>query len=132
MPGRRVLHAHVEHWADIGLPVWKKITGRSDDMLVIRGVNVFPTQVEELILNERELVPHYQLEITRPKILDEMTVLVERSPAFGSADGEAAGARLAHRVKSMIGVTADVRVVAPGTIERSLGKAKRVIDKRPK
>ena len=110
----------------------EKITGRSDDMLIIRGVNVFPTQIEELILNERELVPHYQLEITRPKNLDEMTVLVERSPAIGSADGDAAGARLGHMVKSMIGVTAEVRVVAPGTIERSLGKAKRVIDKRSK
>ena len=110
----------------------EKITGRSDDMLIIRGVNVFPTQIEELILNERELVPHYQLEITRPKNLDEMTVLVERSPACGSADGDAAGVRLGHMVKSMIGVTAEVRVVAPGTIERSLGKAKRVIDKRLK
>ena len=110
----------------------EKITGRSDDMLIIRGVNVFPTQIEELILKEPELVPHYQLEITRPKNLDEMAVLVERSPAVGSADGDAAGVRLAHMVKSMIGVTAEVRVVPPGMIERSLGKAKRVVDKRPK
>jgi len=110
----------------------EKITGRSDDMLIIRGVNVFPTQIEELILKERELVPHYQIEITRPKSLDEMTVLVERSASFGAADGEAAGAKLAHMVKSMIGVTAEVRVVPPGMIERSLGKAKRVVDKRPK
>ncbi|HSQ11335.1 MAG TPA: phenylacetate--CoA ligase PaaK, partial [Burkholderiaceae bacterium] len=78
----------------------EKITGRSDDMLIIRGVNVFPTQIEELILKEAELVPHYQLEITRPKNLDEMAVLVERSPAIGGADGDAAGARLAHMVKS--------------------------------
>ena len=62
----------------------EKITGRSDDMLIIRGVNVFPTQIEELILKEHELAPHYQLEITRPKNLDEMTVLVERSPAVGA------------------------------------------------
>ncbi len=110
----------------------QKITGRSDDMLIIRGVNVFPTQVEELILKQPELVPHYQLEITRPKNLDEMAVVVERSPGAGPADGEAAGVRLAHLIKSMIGVTADVRVVAPATIERSLGKAKRVIDRRPK
>ena len=110
----------------------EKITGRSDDMLIIRGVNVFPTQIEELILKEAELVPHYQLEITRPKNLDEMAVLVERSPAVGGADGDAAGTRLAHMVKSMIGVTAEVRVVPPGMIERSLGKAKRVVDKRPK
>jgi len=110
----------------------EKITGRSDDMLIIRGVNVFPTQIEELILGQPELVPHYQLEITRPHSLDEMTVLVERSPAFGSAQGDTAGARLAHLVKSMIGVTAEVRVVAPGSIERSVGKARRVVDKRPK
>src|SRR5436190_6267649 len=110
----------------------EKITGRSDDMLIIRGVNVFPTQIEELILKAPELVPHYQLEITRPKNLDEMAVLVERSPAVGAADGERAGAKLAHMVKSMIGVTAEVRVVAPGIIERSMGKAKRVVDKRSK
>ena len=110
----------------------EKITGRSDDMLIIRGVNVFPTQIEELILKDHALAPHYQLEITRPKNLDEMAVLVERSPAAGTADGEAAGAKLAHLIKSMIGVTADVRVVPPGRIERSLGKAKRVVDKRPK
>jgi len=110
----------------------EKITGRSDDMLIIRGVNVFPTQIEELILKHPELVPHYQLEITRPKNLDEMAVLVERSPAVGSAEGDAAGTRLAHLVKSLVGVTAEVRVVPPGMIERSLGKAKRVVDKRPK
>jgi phenylacetate-CoA ligase len=110
----------------------EKITGRSDDMLIIRGVNVFPTQVEELILKQPELVAHYQLEITRPKTLDEMAVVVERSPGSGSADGEAAGHRLAHLIKSLIGVTAEVRVVPPSTIERSLGKAKRVVDRRPK
>jgi phenylacetate-CoA ligase len=110
----------------------EKITGRSDDMLIIRGVNVFPTQVEELILREEVLAPHYQIEVTRPQQLDEMAVLVERSPAAGSADAEAAGVRLAHLVKAMIGVTAEVRVLPPGGIERSLGKAKRVVDKRPK
>jgi len=110
----------------------EKITGRSDDMLIIRGVNVFPTQVEELILKEDALEPHYQLEITRPGNLDEMAVVVERSPAAGAVDGDAAGRKLAHLIKSLIGVTADVRVVAPGSIERSLGKAKRVLDKRPK
>jgi phenylacetate-CoA ligase len=101
-------------------------------MLIIRGVNVFPTQIEELILNDRALEPHYQLEITRPRNLDELTVVVERSPAAGSADGDTAGVKLAHHIKSMIGVTAEVRVVAPGGVERSLGKARRVVDKRPK
>jgi phenylacetate-CoA ligase len=110
----------------------EKITGRSDDMLIIRGVNVFPTQIEELILKDRVLEPHYQLEITRPGNLDELAVLVERSPASGSTDGESAGAKLAHHIKALIGVTAEVRVVAPGGIERSLGKARRVVDKRPK
>ena len=110
----------------------EKITGRSDDMMIIRGVNVFPTQVEELMLREPELAPHYQIEITRPGALDEMTVLVERSPAAGSMDGEAAGKRLAHHIKSLIGVSAAVKVLAPGGVERSLGKAKRIVDKRPK
>ncbi|HSS70265.1 MAG TPA: phenylacetate--CoA ligase PaaK [Casimicrobiaceae bacterium] len=110
----------------------EKITGRSDDMLIIRGVNLFPTQIEELILKQEALAPHYQLEITRPKALDELTVLVERAPGAGSADGDAAGTKLAHLVKSLIGVTAEVRVVQSGGIERSVGKAKRVVDKRPK
>ena len=110
----------------------EKITGRSDDMMIIRGVNVFPTQIEELILKDAMLAPHYQLEITRPGNLDELTVMVERVPAAGSVDGNAAGTRLAHHIKSMIGVTAEVRVAAPGSIERSLGKARRIVDKRPK
>ncbi|MDE2360589.1 MAG: AMP-binding protein, partial [Betaproteobacteria bacterium] len=108
----------------------EKITGRSDDMMIIRGVNVFPTQIEELILRDPMLAPHYQVEITRPGSLDEMTILVERAPAVGSADGAAAGERLAHRVKSLIGVSAAVRVLQSGGIERSVGKARRVVDKR--
>jgi phenylacetate-CoA ligase len=110
----------------------EKITGRSDDMLIIRGVNLFPTQVEELILKQEALAPHYQLEIARPKSLDELTVLVERAPNAGAADGDAAAAKLAHLIKSLIGVTAEVRVLQSGGIERSIGKAKRVVDKRPK
>ncbi|MGE5170774.1 MAG: phenylacetate--CoA ligase PaaK [Rudaea sp.] len=108
----------------------EKITGRSDDMMIIRGVNVFPTQIEELILEDPVLAPHYQVEITRPAHLDEMTVLVERAPAAGGADADAAGARLAKRIKNLIGVSAAVRVMQVGGIERSLGKAKRVVDKR--
>src|SRR5213078_1172656 len=110
----------------------EKITGRSDDMLIIRGVNVFPTQIEELILKHAALAPHYQLEVTRPKNLDELAVLVERAPGAGGADGDAAGAKLAQLVKSLIGITAEVRVVQSGGIERSIGKAKRVVDKRPR
>ncbi len=110
----------------------EKITGRSDDMLIIRGVNVFPTQIEELILKHAALAPHYQLEVTRPTVLDELTILVERAPGAGGADGDAAGAQLAHLVKSLIVITAEVRVVQSGGIERSIGKAKRVVDKRPR
>jgi len=108
----------------------EKITGRSDDMMIIRGVNVFPTQIEELILRDPALAPHYQVEITRPKNLDELAINVERAPDAGSADAEAAGKRLAEHVKSLIGVTAAVHVKPPGGIERSLGKARRVVDKR--
>jgi phenylacetate-CoA ligase len=108
----------------------EKITGRSDDMLIIRGVNVFPTQVEELILRQPALAPHYQLEITRPRSLDELTILVERAPGADAVDGDAAGKALAHLVKNLVGVTAAVRVVPCGGIERSLGKAKRIVDKR--
>ena len=108
-----------------------KITGRSDDMLIIRGVNVFPTQVEELILRDPALAPHYQIEVARPRTLDEMTVLVERAAAAGAADAEAAGERLARRIKGLVGVSCAVSVLASGAIERSLGKAKRVVDKRP-
>jgi len=110
----------------------EKITGRSDDMMIIRGVNVFPTQIEELMLRDASLAPHYQIHITRPKNLDEMTVLVERVASIGSVDGDAAGKRLAHNIKSLVGVSAEVKVLPPGGIERSLGKAKRVVDKRPK
>jgi phenylacetate-CoA ligase len=108
----------------------EKITGRSDDMMIIRGVNVFPTQIEELILRDAMLAPHYQVEITRPRNLDEMTVLVERSPSAGGVDADAAGARLAQRIKNLIGVSCEVRVTQVGGVERSLGKAKRVVDKR--
>ena len=110
----------------------EKITGRSDDMLIIRGVNIFPTQIEELILRDIALAPHYQLEITRPTSLDELTILVECAAAASWAEGDAAGARLAHWIKNTIGVTAEVRVVQCGAIERSTGKARRVVDKRPK
>ncbi|HKN08038.1 MAG TPA: phenylacetate--CoA ligase, partial [Pseudomonadota bacterium] len=87
---------------------------------------------EELILAQPALAPHYQLHVERPGNLDELTVHVERAQGAGGADGDAAGARLAHQVKSRIGVSVDVRVVESGGIERSAGKAKRVIDKRPK
>jgi len=113
----------------------EKITGRSDDMLIIRGVNVFPTQVEELILKQPELTPHYTLEITRPANLDEMTVHVEMGTDLANAAQEqrhAAAQKLEHNIKSYIGVSTTVRLALPGGVERSIGKAKRILDKRPK
>jgi phenylacetate-CoA ligase len=108
----------------------QKITGRSDDMMIIRGVNVFPTQIEELILQQPALAPHYYCEITRPQHLDELKVYVEAQPGFDdSADSVKT---LEHHIKSYIGVSAAVQLVAPGGIERSLGKARRILDKRPK
>jgi phenylacetate-CoA ligase len=108
----------------------QKITGRCDDMIIIRGVNVFPTQIEELILRDPMLAPHYQVEIARPRNLDEITVLVEPASAVGATDADAAGQQLAQRIKDLVGVSCAVRVVQSGGIERSLGKAKRVVDKR--
>jgi phenylacetate-CoA ligase len=107
----------------------EKITGRSDDMLIIRGVNVFPTQVEELILKQKELSPHYVMELSQEGPLDHLTVVVELAP--GAADPKSA-ASLQSAIKAYVGVTADVKLAPGGTIERSSGKAKRVIDKRPK
>ncbi len=112
-----------------------KITGRSDDMLIIRGVNVFPSQIEELILKLPKLAPHYVLEVSRPGHMDELDVLVEMKPEFAqapAADQEAAAKELQHHVKSYIGVSTTVRIVGQGGIERSIGKARRIIDKRPK
>lgn len=108
----------------------EKITGRSDDMLIVRGVNLFPTQVEELVLGIADLAGHYQIELSREGRLDCMVVRVEgRAEAFAATD---AGTVLARRIKERIGVSATVEVVAPGGIERSLGKARRVIDRRPR
>jgi phenylacetate-CoA ligase len=110
----------------------QKITGRSDDMLIIRGVNVFPTQIEELLLKVPALAPHYQIEITRPDKLDEIAVLVEMKPEHAHADTRAPAKALEQAIKTMVGVSAQVRVEAQGAVERSIGKAKRVVDKRPK
>jgi len=109
----------------------ERIHGRSDDMLIIRGVNVFPTQIEAALAREERLAPHYVLELRREGALDALDVLVEtRIGAEGDA-AELAG-RAEHLIKAYVGVTTNVRVVLPGAIERSQGKAKRVIDLRPK
>jgi phenylacetate-CoA ligase len=111
----------------------EKVTGRSDDMLIVRGVNLFPTQIEELILADARLAPHYVLELRRERRLDELTVVAEAKEdaaalvvRTGTADD------LERRIKSSIGLSATVRVLEPGKLERSLGKARRIVDLRSK
>jgi phenylacetate-CoA ligase len=104
----------------------ERVTGRSDDMIVLRGVNVFPSQIEALILQDAWLAPHYVLELRRQTRLDSMTVRVE-SRDGGGHDG---GAALARRIKTVLGVSVRVEVAEAGSIERSAGKAKRILDLR--
>ena len=111
----------------------EKVTGRSDDMMIVRGVNVFPTQIEEKLLTIPALSVHYQIILTREGRMDEMEIQVEARPeANDSIVRKADAARLEQIVKDTIGITAKVRVLDPGSIERSVGKAKRIIDRRPK
>jgi phenylacetate-CoA ligase len=110
----------------------EKITGRTDDMIILRGVNLFPTQIEELILRTPALSPHFQLRLTRPGRMDKMDVLVERRGDASAAAGEQGGRQLQRFVKNIIGVSVQVQVQAPDTIERSLGKMRRIIDDRPR
>ncbi len=108
-----------------------KIVGRSDDMLIIRGVNVFPTQIEELVLKQGQLSGQYQLVVSRSGSLDELQVLVELQPDHARAGRDQVAAELQSRIKTLVGVSATVSVGAPDSIERTLvGKARRVIDKR--
>jgi len=113
-----------------------RVTGRSDDMLIIRGVNVFPSQIEELLLKQSELAPHYVLEVRREGHLDDLDVLVERRAGsavpLSVATITAIEQDMERQIKGYIGVTTRVRVVDPGTVQRSQGKAVRVIDKRPR
>jgi phenylacetate-CoA ligase len=108
----------------------EKVTGRSDDMMIIRGVNVFPTQIEELILRSPALSPHFQCVLTRPDRLDELEILVETRGPVSPAERSAAGADLGRHIKAHIGVNVTVTVVAPGSVERSVGKMRRVVDNR--
>jgi len=110
-----------------------KITGRSDDMLIIRGVNVFPTQIEEQICKLPKLEPQYQLVVTRDGHLDKLEVLVELRAGLARADAGDVARELEQRIKTNVGVSTTVTLVGVGGIERTAtGKAKRVIDKRPK
>jgi len=111
----------------------QKITGRTDDMLIIRGVNLFPSQIEELLREDPRLSMHYVLEVRRRDHLDDLTVIVEARPEAADPEIRGQAAReLARHIKGRIGVTAAVEVVEPGRVERSIGKAKRIVDLRPK
>lgn len=111
-----------------------RVTGRSDDMLIIRGVNVFPSQIEEIVVKQASLSPHYVLEVRRDGHLDELDVLVERradiAGPLSSAARNTVEQEVERLIKGFIGVSTTVRVVEPGTVQRSQGKAVRVIDKR--
>jgi phenylacetate-CoA ligase len=110
-----------------------KVTGRSDDMMIVRGVNVFPTQIEELLLNIDSLSAHYQVVLTREGRMDEMEVLVEVRPEADTAHNRSqSAALLAARIKDNIGVSAKISIIDANGIDRSVGKAKRIVDKRPK
>jgi len=108
----------------------EKITGRTDDMMIVRGVNVFPTQIEELLLQQPTLAPHFQCILDKDGPLDALTVTAEPAPDVSLDAAEIAGQRLADRIKDTIGVTVTVRIGPAGSIERSTGKMRRVIDQR--
>ena len=109
----------------------EKVTGRSDDMIILRGVNVFPTQIEEQLFKCDDLSPHFQIELTRDDRLDVMTIHVEASTnSVSNTEREAAATELASHIKNVIGVSSKVKVAEPGGVERSLGKARRVVDNR--
>jgi phenylacetate-CoA ligase len=111
----------------------ERITGRSDDMMIVRGVNVFPSQIEEKLLTIPVLSAHYQIVLSREGRMDQMEILVEVRPDADEPEArKAAASRLGKAIKDLIGITTKVSVVDPEAIERSLGKAKRVIDRRPK
>jgi phenylacetate-CoA ligase len=110
----------------------EKITGRSDDMIILRGVNLFPTQIEELILRTPALSPHFQCVLSRTGRLDELTVRVERRPDSTAETAAEAGRQLRALIKSTIGVSVAVQVLDPDGVERSMGKMRRIIDERPR
>ena len=110
----------------------ERITGRTDDMMIVRGVNLFPTQIEELILRSPALTPYFQCVLEREDRLDTLTVRVERRPDAPAEQVQQAGRELREAVKGRIGVTIAVDVVEPDSVERSVGKMKRIVDRRPR
>ena len=113
-----------------GMRRMEKITGRNDDMIILRGVNLFPTQIEEIVLGIEHLSPHFVLELTRPSRMDELTVRIERHEQADDAASAVARAMLIALIKDRIGSSVNVLIVEPGTLERSTGKHKRVYDLR--
>jgi phenylacetate-CoA ligase len=120
LPGRSTSMRHLS-----------RVTARTDDMLIVRGVNVFPSQVEELIATCADLAPHYHIEISRPQRLDEMHVRVEARGDSSGLDRPALERMLGERFKAMVGIAANFEVMAVGTLARSSGKASHVADRRP-
>jgi phenylacetate-CoA ligase len=110
----------------------QKITGRTDDMIILRGVNLFPTQIEELIMRIPVLSPHFQLHLSRAGRMDQLAVHVERRTGTPEVDAAPAGEQLSTLVKNTIGVTVTTSVLEPDSIERSMGKMRRVVDHRPR
>ena len=111
----------------------EKITGRSDDMIILRGVNVFPTQIEEQLMATGGLAPHFQIELYKSGRMDAMRVYVEANPDATDELSKTASARmLTKRIKDMVGISTEIIVGGPGDVERSQGKAKRVVDNRKK
>ena len=108
----------------------EKITGRSDDMMIIRGVNVFPSQIEEHILKDKRLSPHYVLELSKEGHLDALSVVTEPRPDVSQDERIDAAKLLAHNVKTFCGVSVKVKIAELGGVERSMGKAQRIIDMR--
>ena len=108
----------------------EKITGRTDDLMIVRGVNVYPTQIEEIVLRTPELSPHFQCHLERTGTLDTLLVRIERRPDVSAEVAAAAGEQVGRAVKQLIGVTIGVEVVDPDSIERSVGKMRRIVDHR--
>jgi phenylacetate-CoA ligase len=108
----------------------EKVTGRSDDMVILRGVNLFPTQIEEIVLRTPGVAPHFQLRLTREGRLDRLTVRAEARPDAPAHSRETAARSIALAVKDGIGVSVDVEIVDPESLERSVGKIRRIVDLR--
>lgn len=111
----------------------EKVTGRSDDMIILRGVNVFPTQIEEALVATPGLAPHFQIELSKPDRMDQMRIVTEvADSALGREARETAGRALASAIKQSVGISVKIDVLDAGRVARSEGKAVRILDNRPK